>query len=114
MNAVPITKGNIHAAAVSGDLAEVVCILQGSPHAASERADLDGQRALDYFFALPDDEDLEIAALLVSSGADPRATDRHAMNAIAHAEKRELDSLVDLLENARPGNLGPVPSMPLP
>jgi hypothetical protein len=43
-----IVRGDIHAASVSGDLAEVERILEARPAAASERAELDAQRPLEY------------------------------------------------------------------
>ena len=43
-----IVRGNIHAACVSGDLAEVERILAARPAAAAERAALDQQQPLDY------------------------------------------------------------------
>ena len=43
-----IVRGNIHAACVSGDLAEVERILKARPAAATERAALDGQQPLEY------------------------------------------------------------------
>ena len=56
------------------------------------------------FFHLPDDEDVafQVAESLLASGADPRATNRKGMNAIEYAEKLGLDTVVDLLESARP------------
>lgn len=46
------------------------------------------------FFDLPEDEDLalEVTVLLLASGADPHATDRHGTNAMEHAEKQGLDA----------------------
>jgi uncharacterized protein len=70
-----IVKGNIHAAAVSGNLAEVESILKAHPAAASERAALDGQQPLDYLcygrlpIAAAGENAVAIAKALLNAGA---------------------------------------------
>ena len=70
-----ITKGNIHAAAVSGDLAEVEHILQARQGAAAEPAALDGGQPIDYvcYGRLPviaaAENAVAIASALLSAGA---------------------------------------------
>jgi uncharacterized protein len=51
------------------------------------------------FFSLPEDEDraLEIAELLLASGADPDITNKDGITAIEYAEKQGLDGVVDAL-----------------
>jgi len=52
------------------------------------------------FFALPDDEDraTEVAELLLAAGADPGVRGKDGATAIQNAEKRGLDSVVDILQ----------------
>jgi hypothetical protein len=68
-------RGNIHAAVVSGDLAEVERILKARPAAASERATLDAQLPLEYLcygrlpIAATSQNAVAIAAALLAAGA---------------------------------------------
>ena len=70
-----LANGNIHAAAVSGDLAEVERILKARPSAGSERAALDGQQPLEYVcygrlpLAAAADNAVAIAKALLNAGA---------------------------------------------
>jgi uncharacterized protein len=70
-----IVTGNIHAAAVSGDLAEVERILKVRPAAASERAALDAQSPLEYVcygrlpIAAASENAVAIATALLDAGS---------------------------------------------
>ena len=70
-----LVRGNIHAAVVSGDLAEVERILKAHPAAASERATLDAQQPLEYLcygrlpIAAASQNAVAIATALLAAGA---------------------------------------------
>ena len=70
-----LVRGNIHAATVSGNLAEVERILKARPTAASERATLDAQQPLEYLcygrlpIAATSENALAIATALLAAGA---------------------------------------------
>ena len=99
-----IVAGNIHAAAVSGDLEEVRRILRERPAAALERATLDGAQPLDYvcYGRLPipvaRDNGVAIAAALLDAGAPFE----HAVAADDGAEFQPLTAAIGDGEAGQP------------
>ncbi len=106
-----IVKGNIHAAAVSGDLPEVERILRSRPAAASERAALDGQQPLRYvcYGRLPVSAASENAVAIASALLDAGAPYQVPLTDNAGAEFQPLTGAIGAGEAGQPPHPQAVP-----
>jgi uncharacterized protein len=101
-----IVRGNIHAACVSGDLAEVERILKARPAAASERAALDGQLPLEYlcYGRLPVAAASENAIVIATTLLDAGSPCQNPLPDDGRAHFQPLTAAIGAGENGQPSH----------
>jgi hypothetical protein len=99
-----IVRGSIHAACVSGDLAEVERILKSHPAAAFERAQLDEQQPLEYlcYGRLPIAAASENATAIAVALLDAGASCQHALPDDDGAHFQPLTGVIGAGEAGQP------------
>jgi ankyrin repeat protein len=99
-----IVSSNIHAAAVSGDTAELERILQAHPEAATERATLDARQPLEYvcYGRLPIPAATDNAVAIARALLDAGAPCQHALPEDKDAHFQPLTGVIGGGENGQP------------